>query len=248
MPGARGSIRRRREETRMLRGMRHALPLAILLFAPALASATDLGPAPAGFDRDGFTLRGTMKATSSQYLLQADDGTTYKSSFAFAGAEAAFGIQDRVRVLAVAGVGGFNGYDQPLTAPDGNYGVFGAGARVTVWRGKMLPIELGGGLNLTWWQREERIASGEWTALFGGAMRLTPGNVVYGGAQYYTIGSSTRPQAEVGGTVVNLTSDAPALYAGWELRLVVLSLRAEVRGEAPTWRRLGFGFSAGFDF
>jgi hypothetical protein len=228
--------------------MRLALPLAVLFFAPALALATDLGPAPAGFDRDGFTLRGTLKATSSQYLLQADDGTNYKSSFAFAGAELAFGIQDRVRVLGVAGVGGFNAYDQPLTAPDGSYGVFGGGARVTLWRGKTLPAELGAGLNLTWWQREDRIASGEWTGMLGGALRLTPGNALYAGAQYYTIGSSTRPQAEVGGTVVNLKGDAPALYAGWELRLVVLSLRAEVRGEAPTWRRLGAGFSAGFDF
>jgi len=218
------------------------------LAVPALASATDLGPAPAGFDRDGFTLRGTLKATSQQYLLQADDGTEYKSSFAFAGAEAAFGIQDRVRFVGMAGIGGFNGYDQPLTAPDGNYSVFGGGVRVTAWRGKRLPMELGGGVNLTWWQRDDRLASGEWTAMAGGAIRVTPGNVIYGGAQYYTIGSSTRPQAEVGGTVVNLKGDAPALYGGWELRLLLLSLRAEVRGEAPTWRRLGFGVSAGFDF
>lgn len=235
----------------MLRGMRSVFPagfLLLLALAPAVASGTDLGPAPAGFDRDGFTMRGTLKTTSSQYLLQADDGTTYKSSFAFAGAEVAFGVQDRVRVVGLAGVGGFNGYDQPLTAPDGSYGVFGGGGRVTIWRGKLLPVELGGGVNLTWWQRDDRIASGEWSAMFGGAARLTPGNVVYGGAQYYTIGSSTRPQAKVGGTVVNLKGDAPALYAGWELRLVLLSLRAEVRGEAPTWRRLGFGFSAGFDF
>ena len=127
-------------------------------------------------------------------------------------------------------------------------GVFGGGARVTLWRPKALPFELGGGLNVTWWQRQDRLASGEWTAMFGGAARVTPGNVIYGGAQYYTIGTSTRPQAEVGGTVVSLKGGAPALYAGWELRLVLLSLRAEIRGEAPTWRRLGLGFSAGFDF
>lgn len=221
---------------------------AVVAAVPTLAGATDLGPAPAGFDRDGFTLRGTVKATSQQYLLQADDGTNYESSFTFGGAEVAFGIQDRIRVLAVVGVGGFTGYNQPLTAPDGSYLVYGAGGRVTLWRGKTFPVELGGGLNVTFWEREERIASGEWTAMFGGAARLTPGNVIYGGAQYYTIGSSTRPQAEVGGTIVNLKGGAPALYAGWELRLVVLSLRAEVRGEAPTWHRLGFGVSAGFDF
>lgn len=226
--------------------MRLLVVLAALL--PAIASATDLGPAPAGFDRDGFTLRGTLKASSAQYDLEADDGTHYKTSFAFGGVEGAFGIQDRVRVVGLVGAGGFTGYNQPTTAPDGSYLVFGGGTRVTLWRGKMLPIELGAGANVTFWQREERLASGEWTAMLGGAARITPGNVLYGGAQYYTVGSSTRPEAEVGGTVVSLKGDAPALYGGYELRLAILSLRAEVRGEAPTWRRLGFGFSAGFDF
>ena len=229
--------------------MRSLLSAAALAFAfaPSPATATDLGPAPAGFDRDGITLRGTVKATSAQYRLEADDGTTYKSSFAFAGAEAAFGVQDRVRFTGMAGVGGFNGYDQPLTAPDGKYGVFGAGARVTVYRSKLLPIELGGGANLTWWSREDHLSSGEWTLIAGGAARLTPGNVLYGGAQYYMIGSSTRPQAKVEDVVVSLKGSGAALYGGWELRLALLSLRAEIRGEAPTWRRLGFGLSMGFD-
>lgn len=225
--------------------LRIASPL-VLLLVPCAAFATDLGPAPAGFDRDGFTLRGTMKATAAQYALHADDGTTYEASFSTAGAELAFGVQDRVRVLGFAGVGGFTGYDT-VAAPDGSYGVFGAGGRVTVWRSKHLPVELGGGVNLTWWNRDDRVASGEWTALGGGAVRVTPGNVIYAGAQYWFVGRSTRPQAEVGDVVVHLDGDAPALYGGWELRLALVSLRAEVRGEAPTWRRLGFGFSAGFD-
>ena len=220
--------------------------LSALFVLPATAFATDLGPAPAGFDRDGFTLRGTLKASTAQYALEADDGTTYETSFATAGAELAFGVQDRVRVVGFAGAGGFAGYDT-VAAPDGSYGVYGAGGRVTVWRSRHLPLELGGGLNLTWWNRDERLASGEWTVLGGGAVRVTPGNVIYAGAQYYVIGRSTRPQAEVGGVVVHLDGAAPALYGGWELRLALLSLRAEIRGEAPTWRRLGFGMSAGFD-
>lgn len=220
--------------------------VALLLAAPSISLATDLGPAPAGFDRDGFTLRGTMKATTAQYALHADDGTTYETSFSTAGAELAFGVQDRVRVLGFAGIGGFTGYDA-VTAPDGSYGVYGVGGRVTLWRSRHLPVELGGGMNVTWWSRDERIASGEWTALAGGAVRVTPGNVIYGGAQYWFLGRSTRPQADVGGVIVHLDGDAPALYGGWELRLALLSLRAELRGEPPTWRRLGFGISAGFD-
>lgn len=224
------------------------LALAFLVIAfPSLSAATDLGPAPAGFDEDGFTLRGTLKTTAAQYELKADDGTTYRTSFAYAGAEVSFGLQDRVRLLANAGAGGFNGYNQPLASPDGSYAVFGAGARVTFFRSQILPVELGGGLNLTWWRRQERIASGEWTALIGGAARVTPGNVLYAGGQYYLVGRGTRPEAEVGGTVVLLEGDAPALYAGWELRLTLMSLRAELRAEAPTWRRLGFGLSAGFE-
>lgn len=220
---------------------------ACVVLLPSMAAATDLGPAPAGFDRDGFTLRGTLKGTSSQYSLEADDGTKYETSFAFAGAEAALGLQDRVRVVGMVGAGGFTGYNQPTTAPDGSYLVFGGGGRVTLYRSKMLPVELGAGANLTFWQHEETLASGEWTGMLGAAARITPGNVIYGGAQYYTIGSSTRPEAEVNDTVVSLKGAAPALYGGYELRLAILSLRAEVRGEAPTWRRLGFGFSAGFD-
>ena len=228
-----------------MRGVRGIAVLTLL--CPGFAWATDLGPAPAGFDRDGFTLRGTFKGTSSQYSLAADDGTIYETSFATAGAELAIGVQDRVRAVAFAGVGGFTGYDEHLATPDGSYGVFGGGARVTVWRAKHLPVELGGGANLTWWTRDDVVASGEWTALGGGAVRLTPGNVIYAGAQYWFIGRSTRPQAEVGDVIVHLEGDAPALYAGWEVRLALVSLRAEMRGEAPTWRRLGFGFSAGFD-
>lgn len=222
-----------------------------LMLLPRLGFATDLGPPAAGFDSGGFTLRATLKGTSSQYSLQRDDRPAedpgFRTSFATGSVEGAFGVQDRVRVIAHYGIGGFNDYSTP-GAPDGTYKVYGGGARVTVMRLKNAPIEIGGGLSLAWWERDAAIFAGEWTVLAGGALRIVPGHVVYGGAQYYTVGGTQSVIAEIEGVEVGVNGEAAALYGGYEMRLAILSARIEFRAEAPVFHRTGFGLSVGMEF
>ncbi len=221
------------------------------MLVPQLGFATDLGPPAAGFDGSGFTLRPTIKGTTSMYSLTRDDDPTgpgYRASFATGGVEGAFGVQDRVRIVANIGVGGFNGYNQPLGGPDGTYKVYGGGARVTVLRMKAAPVELGGGLNLSWWERQGAVAAGEWTLLAGGAVRVVPGHVLYGGGQYFTVGGTQRVMAQIDTAEVALHGEGMAIYGGYEARLAFLSARIEVRAEAPTFHRTGYGFSLGLEF
>lgn len=220
------------------------------MLAAAEGLATDLGPPAAGFDGGGFTMRLTLKGSTTQYLLTdaSDPNAEYRASFATGGAEAAFGFQDRVRLLATFGVGGFNGYNQAFTAPDGTYKVYGGGVRVTAFRPQALDVELGGGANLTWWEEDGQVAAGEWTLLGGLAARPLPGFVLYGGLQYFSVGGTQAVPATVNTTPVRLQGEGYAGYGGAEFRLGILSARLEARAEVPTLQRTGFGLSAGFEF
>src|SRR5687768_18146977 len=104
-----------------------ALSFACWMLVPSFGFATDLGPPAAGFDDGGFTVRATLKGTTSQYRLVNDneppDSEPYRASFATGGVEGALGFQDRVRFVAHIGAGGFNNYTAQTEAPDGAYKV-----------------------------------------------------------------------------------------------------------------------------
>ncbi len=224
------------------------LGLGLLLLPPA-AVASDFGSPAAGFDGSGFDIRLALHGTLSQYLMHEGNPLVDAHDLAFTagGVEASFAFQDRVRLLVDLGTGGFKARDESGETAKATFNVYGAGARITVFRSKLAPIELGAGANVELWESDNVFSSGEWTALVGGAARLFPGNVLYAGAQYYTVGGSKRVPIEIDDAVLELTGRAAALYVGYELKLAIVSTRLELRTEAPTFDRSAVGLSLGIE-
>lgn len=213
---------------------------------------TELGLPTAGFHKGPVDVRGAVSVDSTMYSLHDanDVNATYTGSFLNVNLVGSIGILERVEFNLQSGSGGFNGYNQPPGSPDGSYRTYGGGARVTVWRSDDVPIEIGGGLQLAWWQKAGTpdVASGDRTLLVGASAHPFAGSVVYGGFLHYSIGASVPVPATVGTSDVLVAGSGYCLYGGYQLRLGLLSARIEARAEAPTFHRTGVGGSVGIEF
>jgi len=232
----------------MNRALASALVLASLA-APAAAHATEMGLPTAGFHTVPFVVRVGIAGDSTMYQFQdaTDPTKTYNAAFATGGAVAAVGILKRVEVNGGIGAAGFNSYQNTFGAPDGTYKFYTAGLRVTVWKSEELPVQVGGGAQLAWWNHDNLISSGERTLVVGASWRPIEGNVVFGGGEYFTVGSGAAVDAKIETTPVKLVASGGALYGGYRLRLGIFVLQAEGRLEMPDPSRHQIGAMAGLE-
>ena len=102
-------------------------------------------------------------------------------------------------------------------------------------------------MQAAWWNHNGLIGSGERTLVAGFAWKPVLGNVIFGGAEYFSVGSGAGVDATLDGTPLSLETAGEALYGGYRGRLGIFVLEVEGRVEVPTLDRHGLGFMAGIE-
>ena len=232
--------------------MRLASGIAALLLSSAarIATATEMGLPTAGFHEAAVDVRFGLMGDSIMYRFHpsTDPATNYDASFATGGVTAAVGLFRKVEINAGAGIAGFNDYANTFGAPDGRYKFYTVGVRGTFYEIPDEPVQFGGGVQIAWWNHNNLISSGERTATLGVSWRPVKGNVVFAGAEYFSVESGAAVDAKVNTTPVFLVTDGEAIYAGYRLRAAIFVLEVEGRIEVPDPSRHGFGGMAGIEF